>query len=204
MYYLMAGNDDYEQPGMPEGCEEGIIRGIYKYRTHEAHTPQLTVNLFGSGAILNSVLAAQHILADKYHISSHAWSVTSYNELRRDAPACERWHMFHPDLPPRKCYIEEVLAGESGVFVAASDYVRALPEQLTRWIPGDYYVLGTDGMGRSESREALRRHFEVDAESIVIATLYRLARLGKIPASDVAKAIQDLGVNPEKVDPYFA
>ncbi|HTN75250.1 MAG TPA: pyruvate dehydrogenase (acetyl-transferring), homodimeric type, partial [Pirellulaceae bacterium] len=94
--------------------------------------------------------------------------------------------------------------GESGVFVAASDYVRALPEQLDRWVPGDLYVLGTDGMGRSESREALRRHFEVDAECVVIATLYRLARQGLIATSEVAQAIKDLGVNPEKIDPYFA
>jgi pyruvate dehydrogenase E1 component len=162
------------------------------------------VNLFGSGAIMNGVLGAQKILAEKYAISSNVWSMTSYTQLRRDAHAAERWNMFHPDQTPRKCYVEEQLAGETGVFIAASDYVRALPEQLARWVPGDYYVLGTDGMGRSESRDALRRHFEVDAQTITIAVLYRLAKTGQIPASDVAKAIKDLDVNPEKVDPYFA
>jgi pyruvate dehydrogenase E1 component len=204
MYYLMAGNEDYHQPAMPEGCEEGIVRGMYKFRTVEAPHAKHQVNLFGSGAIMNCALEAQKILAEKYGVSSHVWSVTSYTELRRDAHRAERWNMLHPDQPPRTCYVEELLKGESGVFIAASDYVRALPEQITRWVPGDYYVLGTDGMGRSESRDALRRHFEVDAQCITIATLYRLARTGKIPASDVAQAIKDLDVNPEKIDPYFA
>jgi pyruvate dehydrogenase E1 component len=203
MYYLMAGNEDYQQPAMPEGVEDGIVRGMYKYNT-VAGSGKLKVNLFGSGAIMNCVLGAQKILAEKYGIGSNVWSVTSYTQLRRDAHSAEHWNMLHPDQTPRTCYVEEQLRGESGVFVAASDYVRALPEQITRWVPGDYYVLGTDGMGRSESRDALRRHFEVDAQSITIATLYRLAKTGQIPTSDVAKAIKDLDVNPEKVDPYFA
>lgn len=204
MYYLMVGNEDYLQPAMPEGCEEGIIRGMYKYKSQLVPNAKTKVTLFGSGAIMNCALEAQKILAEKYQISSDVWSVTSYTELRRDAHAVERWNMFHPDQPPRKSYVEEVLEGESGVFVAASDYVRALPEQLQRWIPGDYYVLGTDGMGRSESREALRRHFEVDAQCIVVATLYRLAAQGLFNATEVAAAIKDLGIDPEKVDPYFA
>ncbi len=203
MYYLMAGNEDYQQPAMPEGVEDGIVRGMYKYNT-VAGAGKYKVNLFGSGAIMNSVLGAQKLLAEKYGIGSNVWSVTSYTQLRRDAHAAERWNMLHPDQTPRTTYVEEQLRGESGVFVAASDYVRALPEQITRWVPGDYYVLGTDGMGRSESRDALRRHFEVDAQSITIATLYRLAKTGQIPTSDVAKAIKDLDVNPEKIDPYFA
>jgi pyruvate dehydrogenase E1 component len=153
---------------------------------------------------MNSALGAQKILAEKYGISSNVWSVTSYNELRRDAHKAERWNMLHPDQAPRRSFVEQQLAGETGVFIAASDYVRALPEQLQRWIPGDYYVLGTDGMGRSESRSALRRHFEVDAECVTVATLYRLSKTGAIPASDVAKAIKDLGIDTEKTDPYFA
>jgi pyruvate dehydrogenase E1 component len=190
---------------MPEGCEAGIVRGMYKFNTVEAHSAKHKVNLFGSGSIMNCALGAQKILAEKYGVSSNVWSMTSYTQLRRDAHTAERWNMLHPDQPAKKCYVQEQLAGEAGgTFIAASDYVRALPEQLQRWIPGDYYVLGTDGMGRSESRDALRRHFEVDAQSITIAALYRLARQGKIPASDVAKAIKDLDVNPEKVDPYFA
>ncbi len=204
MYYLMVGNEDYLQPGMPESCEEGIIRGMYKFRTVEADNAKHKVNLFGSGSIMNCALDAQKILAEKYGISSNVWSLTSYNELRRDAHAVERWNMLHPDQTPRKCYVENALAGESGTFIAASDYVRALPEQLTRWIPGDYFVLGTDGMGRSESRAALRRHFEVDAQCIVVATLYRLSKQGLLPAGEVAQAIKDLGIDTEKIDPYFA
>ena len=112
--------------------------------------------------------------------------------------------MLHPADQPRKSFVETMLAGESSVFVAASDYVRALPEQIGRWVPGDFYALGTDGMGRSETREALRRHFEVDAESIALAALYRLHKGGRFDAAFVAKAIRDLGVNPDKIDPYFA
>jgi pyruvate dehydrogenase E1 component len=112
--------------------------------------------------------------------------------------------MLHPTQPARKCYVEKALAAEKGVFISASDNVRAVGEQIGRWVPGDYYVLGTDGMGRSETREALRRHFEVDAESITIATLYRLSKQGVVKPEEVAQAIKDLGVNPEKTDPYFA
>ena len=118
--------------------------------------------------------------------------------------AAERWNMLHPAEKPRICYLEETLAGEQGLFIAASDYVRALPEQISRWVPGELYALGTDGMGRSETREALRRHFEVDAESIAIATLYRLHKTGQFDAAFVAQAIKDLNVDSEKVDPYFA
>jgi pyruvate dehydrogenase E1 component len=204
MYYLMCGNEDYHQPAMPEGCEDGIVRGLYKYNTVAADKAKHKVNLLGSGAIMNCVLDAQKILAEKYGVSSNVWSATSYTQLRRDAHTAERWNMLHPDQTPKKSYIEECFSGEEGVFVAASDYVRALPEQITRWVPGDLFALGTDGMGRSDSRAALRRHFEVDAECITIATLYRLSRQGCLPASDVTQAIKDLGVDPEKVDPYFA
>ena len=162
------------------------------------------VNLFGSGAILRHVLAAQELLAERYQISSNVWSVTSYTQLRRDAHACQRWNMLHPAQPPRQSYLEQTLAGESGLFVAATDYVRALPEQITRWTPGELFALGTDGMGRSETREALRRHFEVDSECITLATLYRLQITGVFNAAFVGQAIKDLGVNPEKVDPYFS
>jgi len=153
------------------------------------------------------VLKAHEILAEKYFLSSTVYSVTSYTELRRDAHRCERWNMLHPAEKPRQSYVEKTFAHERGLktlFIAASDYVRALPEQIARWLPGELVALGTDGMGRSETRETLRRHFEVDAESIVIATLYRLHKQGVFDAAFVAKAIKDLGVNPEKIDPYFA
>jgi len=189
---------------MPEGAEEGIIRGIYKFRNREVDNAQHRVQLFGSGAIMRCVLQAQDLLADRYGVASDAWSVTSYNELARDAQGVHRWNMLHPNETPRRSYIEQVLEGHDGPFVAASDYVRTHSEQVAPYVPGDFYALGTDGMGRSESRENLRRHFEVDAECVTVAVLYRLAKAGKIPMDDVAKAIGDLGIDPEKVDPYFA
>ena len=204
MYYITAENENYVHPAMPDGVEEGIIRGIYKLHTKIPDKPRATVNLLGSGAILRMVLEAQDLLANKYGIGSNVWSVTSYTELRREAHAVERWNMLHPTQPPKKTYVEETLANEKGVFISASDNVRAVGEQISRWVPGDYYVLGTDGMGRSETREALRRHFEVDAESITIAALYRLAKQGVVPATLVEQAIKELGVNPEKVDPLRA
>ncbi len=204
MYYLMAGNENYVHTAMPPGVEEGVVRGMYKLKSTELTGAAAKVNLFGSGAILRHVLLAQELLAERYKIASNVWSVTSYTQLRRDAQACEHWNVLHPTEKPKRSYVEQSLAGESGVFVAASDYVRALPEQISRWVPGDYYALGTDGLGRSETREALRRHFEVDAESIALATLYRLHKQGKFDAAFVANAIKDLGVNPDKIDPYFA
>jgi len=204
IYYLMAGNENYVHPAMPSGVEEGIVRGMYRLQTREVDGAKAKVNLFGSGAILRHVLLAQELLAAKFQIASNVWSVTSYTELRRDAHRAERWNMLHPDKKPRQSYVEKTLAGEQGLFVAASDYVRALSEQIGRWVPGELFALGTDGMGRSETRETLRRHFEVDAESIAIATLYRLHKQGVFEAKFVAQAIKDLGVNPEKIDPYFA
>jgi pyruvate dehydrogenase E1 component len=208
IYYITAENDNYVHPEMPEGedgkrVEEGIIKGIYKFRSEEVEGAKARVQLFGSGAILNSALAAQKLLAEKYQIASDVWSVTSYTQLRREAADCARWNMLHPTAPAKKSYLETILEGHKGPFIAASDYVRALPEQLTPFIPGDYFVLGTDGMGRSETREALRRHFEVDAESITIATLSRLSKTGLFTAAEVAKAIADLGYDPDKPNPYF-
>jgi pyruvate dehydrogenase E1 component len=204
IYYIMVGNDNYVMPMMPEGCEDGIIKGMYKFRSVDGDGSKPRVTLFGSGAIMNGVLKAQEMLAEKYGIGSDVWSVTSYTQLRRDAADCHRWNMLHPTESPRKSYIETVLEGSEGPFIAASDYVRALSEQVAPYVPGDFYALGTDGMGRSETREALRRHFEVDAESIVIATMYQLSKQGKCEASEVANAIKDLNYNPEKVNPYFA
>ncbi len=204
IYYLMVGNDNYEMHAMPEGVEEGIIKGMYKFRSLEVENAKHRVQLFGSGAILNSALKAQTILAEKYGIASDVWSVTSYSELRRDAQAARRWNMLHPTKKPRKGYVETVLEGVEGPFIAASDYVCALAEQITPWIPGSYRVLGTDGMGRSETREALRRHFEVDAEMITIAALNQLSEDGELKPKQVADAIKDLGVDPEKIDPFYA
>jgi pyruvate dehydrogenase E1 component len=204
IYYLMSENEPYEHPAMPEGCEEGIIKGMYKYRSRDVEGAKARVQLFGSGAILNCTLAAQELLAEKYNIASDVWSVTSYTQLRREAADCQRWNMLHPTETPRRSYLEESLDDIEGLFISASDYVRAVGEQLTPWIPGDYFVLGTDGMGRSETRETLRRHFEVDAESITIATLSRLSECGLFTPNEVADAIKDLCFDPDKPNPYFA
>ncbi len=204
IYYITVHNEDYEMPVMPEGVEDGIIKGIYKFASNEVPGAKARVQLFGSGAILRYALDAQKILAEKYQVASDVWSVTSYTQLRRDAQTCERWNMLHPDQTPRKSYIETVLNGVKGPIISASDNVRAVAEQLLPYINSDYYVLGCDGLGRSETRQALRRHFEVDAASITIAALYRLSKQGVLPGSEVAKAIQDLGFDPEKQNPLFA
>jgi pyruvate dehydrogenase E1 component len=203
IYYITVHNEDYEMPAMPEGVEEGVIRGIYKYSSKEAPGSKARVQLFGSGAILRYAISAQTILAEKYNVSSDVWSVTSYTQLRRDAQSCERWNMLHPDQPAKKSYIETVLDGVNGPIISASDNVRAVGEQLLPYLSQDYYVLGTDGLGRSETRTALRRHFEVDAASITIAALYRLSKTGVVSTSTVAQAIKDLGFDAEKPNPLF-
>jgi pyruvate dehydrogenase E1 component len=208
MYYVTIHNENYEMPAMPEGVEEGIIRGIYKLNTVEAGGKTAGkgrhVQLFGSGAILRSVQQAQKLLGEKFNIGSTVWSVTSYKELRKDAHACRRWNMLHPDQSPHKSYFEQQIAGAAGPFIAASDNVRAVAEQVDPWVPGGLFALGTDGFGRSETRENLRRHFEVDAQCIALAALYRLAETGQIERSEVAAAIKQLDINPDKIDPLFA
>jgi pyruvate dehydrogenase E1 component len=204
MYYITLHNENYEMPEMPAGCEEGIIRGMYKVSSVDAEGAKSRAQLFGSGAILRHVLKAQSILAEKYQVSSDVWSITSYNELRRDAQECKRWNLLHPTQPPRVSYVERALEGVEGPCVAASDNVRLLAEQITEWVPGGLYALGTDGMGRSESRGTLRRHFEVDAEFVVLATLYKLKQQGKCDGQCVANAVKDLGIDPEKVSALYA
>ncbi|WP_391529989.1 pyruvate dehydrogenase (acetyl-transferring), homodimeric type [Bremerella volcania] len=204
IYYITVGNENYVMPEMPAGAEEGIIRGIYKLKSQDADKPRAKVQLMGSGTITRCVLDAAVLLAEKYNIASDVWGVTSYTELRRDAQTCERWNMFHPTEEPKKSYIETVMEGVEGPFISASDNVRAWGEQIRPYLPGNMVALGTDGMGRSETREALRRHFEVDAESVVIATLYELARTGVIERTEVAQAIKDLNYDAEKPNPYFA
>jgi pyruvate dehydrogenase E1 component len=202
IYYITAENENYRHPAMPEGVEDGIIRGIYKFSTKDVGGPK--VQLFGSGAILRETIRAQELLAEKFGVSSNVWSVTSYTELRRDAHACERWNMLHPTESPRVGYYQQLMANEEGPFIAASDYVRALAEQLDPWTPGGLFALGTDGFGRSEARKPLRRHFEVDAECIVIGTLYQLAKRGKFDKGRIAQAIAEFGINPDKIDPLKA
>jgi pyruvate dehydrogenase E1 component len=208
IYYITVYNENYEMPSMPAGCEEGILKGMYRLKDVAATgkpvgaTPP--VQLLGSGAILREVIRAADLLAEHWGIASTVWSVTSWKELRREAQECRRWNMLHPEAPPRQSYLEQTLGDCEGVFVAASDHVRAVPEQLDPWIPGGLFALGTDGFGRSESRGPLRRHFEVDAECIAIGTLWRLARTGAIGSHVVAEAIARLGIDPDKIDAALA
>ena len=204
IYYITVYNENYEMPPMPAGCQEGILKGMYRLREVPAASPAAGplphVNLLGSGAILREVIRAADLLAEHWGVTSTVWSVTSWKELRREAQECRRWNMLHPESTPKRSYLEDAVAGTDGVFVAASDHVRTVPEQLDPWIPGGLFTLGTDGFGRSDTRGPLRRHFEVDAECIAIGTLSRLAATGAIGAHVVAEAIRRLGVNPDKID----
>jgi len=146
-------------------------------------------------------MRAQELLAEKYEVAADLWSVTSYKELRREALECERWNRLHPSAEPKKSYLETLLAGEKGIFIAVSDYQKSNQELIQRWVPGGLTPLGTDGFGRSENRASLRRFFEVDAECITVAAVDQLARRGEIKTGAVEKAIKELGVDPEKSDP---
>jgi pyruvate dehydrogenase E1 component len=202
-YYLTVMNEQYAMPEMPKDSREGILRGMYRLKPAADAKAKLRAQLFGSGAILNEVVAAQEILA-KYGVAADVWSVTSYQELYRDGHACERWNMLHPGEKPRLPYVTQCLADAPGVFVAASDYLKVLPDSIDRWMPRRIRSLGTDGFGRSEDRQALRDFFEVDAKFVALAALAELLKEGQIDAKVVQKAVQDLGVNPDKKDPAKA
>jgi pyruvate dehydrogenase E1 component len=203
-YYLTLYNEAYPQAAMPEGCEEGIVRGIYLFRKAEVAKPKACLQLLGSGSILTEVGKAQQILAEKYKVAADVWSVTSYAELRREALRVDRWNRMHPAEPARVPHIQQVLGGTEGPIVAASDYMKSVQDMIAPWLAGRYETLGTDGFGRSDNRQYLRKHFEVDATSIAAAALSRLAREGKFDAKKAAAAIVELGVNPEKADPATA
>jgi pyruvate dehydrogenase E1 component len=244
IYYLTLTNEPYEQPALPAGAAEGIVRGMYKFSaaesvgrvanpsegeakksgdakeskdkadksnvtSHDKREPASLkdmprVQLFGSGAILRQALDAQRLLAEQFGVASDVWSVTSYSQLRREALECERWNMLHPDQPPRRSHVEHMLEGVEGPFIAASDYVRSVPELIERWVPGGLFPLGTDGFGRSDTRDRLRRFFEVDAQSIAVAALHQLAQRGKFDPARAAQAIGELAMNPDKVNPMTA
>src|SRR5579864_3586629 len=203
-YYITVMNEPYAMPAMPDGAKDGILKGMYKLRASELKKSKLRAQLFGSGAILREALKAQEILADKYGVSADVWSVTSYKSLYYDGINTERWNLLHPEEKARVPYVSQSLAGSDGVLVAATDYIKALPNLICRWTPRRLACLGTDGFGRSDGRAALRDFFEVDARFITLATLNELLRDGKIEADVVQKAIKDLEINLEKPNPLFS
>jgi pyruvate dehydrogenase E1 component len=205
-YYLTLYNENIPHPAMPEGPEdpvEGILKGLYLFRP-AAEKRDRHVTLFGSGSIMRSVLAAQEMLSERFGISSDVWSATSYQQLRQEALATDRWNRLHPESEPRLPWVSRALEGVAGPFVAATDFMKIVPDFIRPWVPGLYVTLGTDGYGRSDTRERLRRHFEVDAESIAVAALHALCREGRLPAAEAARGIRDLGVDPEAPDPLHA
>jgi pyruvate dehydrogenase E1 component len=201
-YYLSLYNENHAMPPMPEGVEDGILKGLYKFKPG-FEGGKIKAHIFGSGSIMQSALKAQMILAEKYGVSADVWSATSYKLLRTDAIRAQRWNMLHPTLPAKKNYVETLLAKEHGAFVAVSDNIRTVPDQIAPWVPGGLFTLGTDGFGRSDTRGRLRRFFGVDVESTVIGTLYALAEKKLIDRKVVAQAIKDLGVDPEMVQPQI-
>jgi pyruvate dehydrogenase E1 component len=203
-YYITIHNENYAQPARPEGVtDEQILRGLYRL----AAAPDVGKNahparLVGSGAILEQVIAARDMLAERFGVTAEVYSAPSFPLLRRDALEAERWNRFHPDVrTPRVPYVSTVLPFDGGPIVAATDWLKALPDMVARWLPDHYVSLGTDGFGRSGTREDLRALFEIDPSHIAAATMVALARCGALPPSKAAKAVRDLGVDPDKADP---
>ena len=198
-YYITCMNENYAHPPMPEGTEEGILRGLYL--AQRGGRGRVRVQLIGSGTILREVVAAAELLRSDYKIPADIWSATSFNELRRECLEVERWNALHPNEKPRRSYLERTLEGRSGPFIAATDYMKIVAEQIERWVPGRYVTLGTDGFGRSDARAALRAHFEVDRHYIVVAALKALADDGALDEKTVIDAIERYNIDPDKPDP---
>jgi pyruvate dehydrogenase E1 component len=203
-YYLTLMNEQYEHPPMPENAREGIIKGMYLLKPTSKPDSKLRVQLMGSGTILVETLKAQQLLEEKYDVGADVWSVTSYVNLYRDGHACERWNRLHPADKPRVPYVTQVTAKAPGPFVAASDYLKVLPDSIDRWLPRKLQALGTDGFGRSDTRAALRDFFEVDSRFIAVSALYALYKEKQVQPERVQQAIKDLDINPEKVDPAIS
>jgi pyruvate dehydrogenase E1 component len=198
-YYVTCMNENYAHPAMPKGVEQGILKGMYLL--HIGGRGKVRVNLFGSGTILREVLAAAELLEKEFGVPADVFSVTSFSELRREALDAEHWNLLHPGEPRRTPYVQQCLAGHAGPFIAATDYMRTVPDQVRAWVPGRYHVLGTDGYGRSDSRAALRNFFEVDRRWIALAALKALADEGRLDLATVASAIERFGIDPDKPNP---
>jgi pyruvate dehydrogenase E1 component len=198
-FYITCMNENYAHPALPDGAEAGILRGMYRLRA--GGRGKVRVNLLGSGTILREVIGAAELLEAEFGVPADVFSVTSFSELRREALDAERWNMLHPGQAPRTPYVRELLAGQSGPFVAATDYMRTVPDQIRQWVPGRYHVLGTDGYGRSDSRAALRGFFEVDRRYVALAALKSLADEGMLDMATVVSAMQRFGLDPDKPNP---
>jgi pyruvate dehydrogenase E1 component len=204
-YYVTVYNENYAQPARPEGVDEGIVRGIYRF----AAAPDIAdakghVRLVGSGSILQQVIAARDLLANELGIAAEIYSATSFQQLRHEALQVERWNRLHPDKSPRVPYVGQVLGPDGGPIVVATDWIRTLPDLVAPWVPDPYIVLGTDGFGRSDTRDALRAHFEIDAPNIAAAALAGLARCGGYEPKAAAAALRELGLDPDAPDPLTA
>ncbi|HUG20401.1 MAG TPA: pyruvate dehydrogenase (acetyl-transferring), homodimeric type [Planctomycetaceae bacterium] len=203
-YYISVYNEAYDQPAMPDGVNEGILKGMYKVSSNDVDGAIGRVQLFGSGTILREALRAQQLLAEKFNVASDVWSVTSYCLLAREASDVERWNRLHPAESPRQSYLEQQLADADGPVISTSDNVRLVADQIRQWVKQDYTVLGTDGFGRSDTRPALRRHFEIDAENTAYAALHALARAGRYDSKDLVQALETLQLDPEQINPLYA
>jgi len=198
-YYITCMNENYVHPPMPAGVEDGILRGMYLL--HVGGQGKIRVQLMGSGTILREVIGAAELLESDFGIPADIWSVTSFNELRRDALEVERWNQLHPEAAARKCYVQQCLGSRKGPYIAATDYMKIVPDQIQRWVPGRFITLGTDGFGRSDGRAALRQHFEVDKRYIAVSALKALADDGALDQKTVSQAIKKYGIDPDRPDP---
>ena len=203
-YYITVMNENYVHPAMPEGAEEGIVKGLYRLSegSRSGGGEQPSVQLMGCGTILREVMEAATLLENDFGVSADVWSATSFTELRREGMAVERWNLLHPEEPARRSWVTGCLEGNRGPVIAASDYMRSFADQIRPWVPQRYLVLGTDGFGRSDVRARLRKFFEVDRHYVAVAALKALADEGTIPASRVSEAIQKYGIDPEKPAPW--
>jgi pyruvate dehydrogenase E1 component len=202
-YYLALYNEAYQQPPRPEGVEEGVLAGLYPFRSASEERPH-RAQIFGSGPMIREALRAQELLAEHHDVAADVWSATSYQQLRTDGLSAERWNRLHPDQPRRQPYVTQCLESAEGPVVAVTDSLRAVPDQIARWVPAPFVPLGTDGFGRSDNRAALRRHFEIDAEHIVVATLAALAEFGDVKPEAVTEALGRYEIDPEKTFSLFS
>jgi pyruvate dehydrogenase E1 component len=200
-YYITTLNENYPHPALPEGAEEGILRGAYRLREVKADGPSLSVRLLGSGSILREVEAAAEMLAAEHGVSSEVWSVTSFTELRREGLDIERWNMLHPESDPKVPYITRALSSGKGPVIASTDYIKAIPDGIRPYVPARYKALGTDGFGRSDYRRRLRSFFEVDRYHVAVASLKALADDQLLPSRRVTEAIAKYGIDPEGPNP---